>query len=254
VDVEITEICDLEVARHDGVEKPANGFSFLVTKSVAAEPLSDVYKAAEGAVYKRDVNEAERKRLAAEGKALPDGSYPIDNAEDLHNAAHLAASGHGDVAAAKRLIAKRAKELGVPNPLDESAKKDDMDNTSTPETPEAAPVAKTEETPDTVAKAEFDALAERVAKMESDRAEADKRAVDAEGREAATKAELEALRATPLPGGPVLAASDQDRAFKARREAAQKAAYWQNLAKDAPNQEIRMEYTRRAKAAEAEAK
>jgi hypothetical protein len=44
---------------------------------------------------------------------LPDGSYPIPDAKHLHSAAVLAASGHGNVAAAKRLIRKRAKELGV---------------------------------------------------------------------------------------------------------------------------------------------
>ena len=55
--------------------------------------------------------------LDLEASALGDGSYPIENEEDLHNAAILARSGHGDVAAAKRLIARRAKELKVPNPL-----------------------------------------------------------------------------------------------------------------------------------------
>lgn len=50
---------------------------------------------------------------------LTGNSYPIENAGDLHNAAILARSGHGDVAAAKRLIARRAHELGVANPLDE---------------------------------------------------------------------------------------------------------------------------------------
>jgi len=71
---------------------------------------------------KRDVSRAERKRLAAQGHALPDGSYPIASAEDLHNAAVLARTGHGDAEAARRLIARRAKELGVANPL-ESAEK-----------------------------------------------------------------------------------------------------------------------------------
>jgi hypothetical protein len=71
-------------------------------------------------VEKRDVATAERRSLAGEGNALPDGSYPIKNTGDLHNAAVLARSGHGDVAAARRLIARRAGELGVANPLDES--------------------------------------------------------------------------------------------------------------------------------------
>lgn len=58
-----------------------------------------------------------RRALAAKGHALPDGSYPIADAEDLHNAYTLAASGHGNVSAAKSLIARRAKELGVSNPF-----------------------------------------------------------------------------------------------------------------------------------------
>lgn len=74
---------------------------------------------AEAAVYKRDIDTATRRRLRAEGNALPNLSYPIENAGDLDNAARLARSGHGDVAAARRLIARRARELGVANPLDE---------------------------------------------------------------------------------------------------------------------------------------
>ena len=69
---------------------------------------------------KRDVSTAERRDLADTNDALPDGSYPIKNTGDLHDAAVLARSGHGDVAAARRLIARRAGELGVPNPLDQS--------------------------------------------------------------------------------------------------------------------------------------
>lgn len=59
------------------------------------------------------VPQAKRDRAKAAGHSLPDGSYPIENAHDLHSAAVLAASGHGDVPAAKALIRKRAKELNV---------------------------------------------------------------------------------------------------------------------------------------------
>lgn len=76
---------------------------------------------------KRDIGQADRERLAREGKALvnQDGhvSYPIETAEDLRNAAALARSGHGDVKRARKLIARRARELGVANPLKESAEK-----------------------------------------------------------------------------------------------------------------------------------
>jgi hypothetical protein len=58
----------------------------------------------------------ERKAMAKQGLALPDGSYPIKTAADLQNAAILARTGHGNVAAAKAHIAKRAKALGIPVP------------------------------------------------------------------------------------------------------------------------------------------
>lgn len=89
-----------------------------VTKVAAAE---------EEVLGKRKFTAEQRRQLAKEGKALADGSYPIENSEDLQNAATLARSGHGNVAAAKRLISRRAKELGVANPLDSesSSKADD---------------------------------------------------------------------------------------------------------------------------------
>lgn len=66
----------------------------------------------------REFNADRRRSLASSGHALPDGSYPIPDKDALRRAAILARSGHGNVAAARRLIARRAKELGVPNPLD----------------------------------------------------------------------------------------------------------------------------------------
>lgn len=54
-----------------------------------------------------------RRKAAKAGHALPDGSYPIEDVKHLHSAATLAASGHGNVSAAKALIRKRARELGV---------------------------------------------------------------------------------------------------------------------------------------------
>lgn len=60
-----------------------------------------------------DISAKDRKQAAADGNALGDGSYPIRNAAELHSAAVLAASGHGDAAGARKLIRKRAGELGV---------------------------------------------------------------------------------------------------------------------------------------------
>lgn len=59
-----------------------------------------------------DVPDKERKKLARKGLALPDGSFPIRNAEDLDNA--IRAIGRAsDPAKAKAHIKKRAKALGL---------------------------------------------------------------------------------------------------------------------------------------------
>ncbi len=62
---------------------------------------------------RESVTAAYRKEAKQEGNALADESYPIKNKSDLKDAATLAASGHGNVQAARRLITRRAKELGV---------------------------------------------------------------------------------------------------------------------------------------------
>lgn len=75
-------------------------------------------------VQERNIPQAKRKQLLAKGQAIKnsDGSiaYPIETVEDLKSAATLARTGHGDVPAAKRLIGKMSKKLGVSNPLSEA--------------------------------------------------------------------------------------------------------------------------------------
>lgn len=66
----------------------------------------------EEAVEKRDFSAEERRKLADEGKAMPDGSFPIENKEDLKNAIRLA--GHAkDKKAAIEFICRRARALGA---------------------------------------------------------------------------------------------------------------------------------------------
>ncbi len=67
-----------------------------------------------GDIYLLDVSQAERDLAVKEGNALKDGSYPVRNTGQLHAAAHLAATGHGDVQGARKLIKRRAKEMNVP--------------------------------------------------------------------------------------------------------------------------------------------
>jgi hypothetical protein len=56
---------------------------------------------------------AGRREAAGEGDALPDGSYVIKSARQLHSAAVLAASRHGDWKAAQSLIRRMAPRFGV---------------------------------------------------------------------------------------------------------------------------------------------
>ena len=89
----------------------------LVDQFPSDEDDGDAAAMAKPDRVKRRFTQAQRRRLATEGKALADGSYPIETPEDLHNAAVLARTGHGDVEGAQRLIARRAREMNMKNPL-----------------------------------------------------------------------------------------------------------------------------------------
>ena len=65
-----------------------------------------------------DLDTAERRKLADEGKALPDGSFPIRNREDLKDAIQSYGRAN-DKAEAKRWIKRRAKELSAEKELPE---------------------------------------------------------------------------------------------------------------------------------------
>ena len=57
-----------------------------------------------------DLDTAERRKLAEQGKALPDGSFPIRTREDLKDAIQSYGRAN-DKAEAKRWIKKRARQL-----------------------------------------------------------------------------------------------------------------------------------------------
>ena len=122
-----------------------------VTAEAPAED-EDLFKAiaeVEEPVYKRKFTADQRRKAAAAGHALDDGSYPIESKEDLGNAAHLARSGHGNVSGAKALIRRRAKELGVANPLDDnngSASKADSADSDMPPGKKPCPTCKGKKT------------------------------------------------------------------------------------------------------------
>lgn len=66
-------------------------------------------------IDRRDYSDEERKKLAEEGKAMADGSYPIVTVEDLKNA--IQAFGRSPDEATKRHILKRARELAATDEL-----------------------------------------------------------------------------------------------------------------------------------------
>ena len=79
------------------------------------EPIDDVQKAENlllgDVIEKAEFSEKERKKLAKKKEAMPDGSYPIRNVDDLKNA--IQAIGRAkNPDATKRWIKKRAKQLG----------------------------------------------------------------------------------------------------------------------------------------------
>ena len=64
----------------------------------------------------------QRREHASTGTALPDGSYPMPDADAVRRAAILIRSKHGNWKAAARLLAKRVRALGIPNPLKKKPK------------------------------------------------------------------------------------------------------------------------------------
>jgi hypothetical protein len=76
---------------------------------------------AERWLAKRDFNARERQSAASSGAAMPDGSFPIKNGDDLGNAIHLA--GHAkDPGAARAHIKRRAAALGMSGRIPDSWK------------------------------------------------------------------------------------------------------------------------------------
>jgi hypothetical protein len=83
-------------------------------EALAADGQVTVEDAIAEAEVFRDYSPEERRRLADEGKAMPDGSFPIVTVDDLHNA--IQAIGRAsDPEAVKRHIKKRARELDQPD-------------------------------------------------------------------------------------------------------------------------------------------
>lgn len=99
---------------------------------VATDPVVDVLVELEKAVEqkeidpmtlgKKDFSDERRKKLAETGAALPDGSFPIEDVQDLKNAIHAIGRAK-DPAKAKAHIIARAKDLGEESLIPDDWKK-----------------------------------------------------------------------------------------------------------------------------------
>lgn len=83
--------------------------------SLADQVAMRTKKRAKPKVKKREVSDKERQSLASRGQALPGGGFPIKNKEDLMNARHAIGRAKNP-SAARALIRRRARELGVKLP------------------------------------------------------------------------------------------------------------------------------------------
>ena len=140
--IDFQEACDIAVKSLDGVDGSVmavepdtfEGFDCYAVEIDGIDGKSyDVFVALDGEVLgfdsyepdeaeeieaeaaeialKRAFNEEQREEMAKEGLALPDGSFPISNVDDLRNAI-MAHGRAADKEKAKRHIMKRAREMG----------------------------------------------------------------------------------------------------------------------------------------------
>jgi len=73
-----------------------------------------------GALDKADLSAAGRRKAAASGAAMPDGSYPIKTKSDLRKAIKAVGRGNADHSAIRKHIIKRAKALGLESMVPEN--------------------------------------------------------------------------------------------------------------------------------------
>jgi hypothetical protein len=127
---------------YDGPEFPSNGrimwdawggdagFSWsraiVNRENKSTNKMDDYAHLSEEELYmdleKKDYTAAQRKRMAQNGEAMDDGSFPIANANDLRNAIQSVGRA-ADYEAAKRHIMRRAKALRREDLLPEDWKK-----------------------------------------------------------------------------------------------------------------------------------
>lgn len=84
-----------------GQDAPSNTWDLSVYAQATQDVRNEKYSA------------DDRKRMAGNGQAMDDGSYPIADAEDLDNAIHAVGRGNADHDSIRAHIIKRAAALGL---------------------------------------------------------------------------------------------------------------------------------------------
>lgn len=110
-------LTNLKITRVAAVDSPANKSArVMLWKREGGAPVIDDgdYPSS---ILKRTFTADERKADAKSGAAMPDGSYPVHNAEDLSNAIRAVGRGNGSHAAIRAHIKGRAKALGLENKI-----------------------------------------------------------------------------------------------------------------------------------------
>jgi len=104
---------------YDDHEAVAEGLADYILGHEPARNRWDLSVYAKAGLANRDFTQDERDAAAAKGHAMPDGSFPIETEEDLHNAIRLAGNAK-DPAVARKHIIKRAKAIGHPEAIPDS--------------------------------------------------------------------------------------------------------------------------------------
>lgn len=86
-----------------GQDTPQNSADLSVYRNAPKKKVKNADK------YNTD----DRNRMAKSGEAMPDGSYPVADAEDLDNAIHAVGRGGADHDTIRQHIIKRAAALGL---------------------------------------------------------------------------------------------------------------------------------------------
>jgi hypothetical protein len=100
---------------------------------LAKSALEGTRAVANGEIAKREFSAERRQTLASKGKALPDGSFPIENRNDLAHAIQSVGRAK-DYDAAKKHIITQAKELNAESDLPEDWQKGASLSTAVPAT------------------------------------------------------------------------------------------------------------------------